>query len=260
MNVASITLVSNGEHSHHLDAGQYTLEGIQKYEKIFGRNFVSTGGLDSTREIVKMLHLKPGMKVLDVGSGIGGSAFHMAQAYEVQVHGLDLSHNMLAIAGERLKELQLEAQVCFEHGDILETDHVAEFDVVYSRDAFLHIADKARLFQILLRVLKPTGLLFITDYCWGEGRHSEEFLRYTAQREYDLHTPADYGRLLKEAGFVKVQTFDKTALFGEYLQLELARLPDDGTIPEIRRSWHEKLARNQRGEQGWGWFMGRKEG
>ncbi len=259
-NVMSNTLQSIEEHSQHLDAGQYTREGIQKYEKIFGKHFISTGGLDSTREIVKLLNLKPGMKVLDVGSGIGGSAFHMAEEYGAQVHGLDLSHNMLSFAQERLKELRLEALVCFEYGDILETRMEAQFDVIYSRDAFIHIAEKARLFQTLLRALKPNGLLFITDYCWGEGEHSDEFLAYVAQREYDLHTPKEYGRLIEEAGFVEVQALDKTALFGEYLHMELEHLPNDGSIPEIRQSWHEKIVRNQRGEQGWGWFMGRREG
>ena len=32
-----------------------------------------------SQEFVKMLHLKPNEKVLDVGSGFGGSAFHMSQ-------------------------------------------------------------------------------------------------------------------------------------------------------------------------------------
>ena len=32
-----------------LDQNQYTARGILKYEKIFGRGFVSTGGLESTQ-------------------------------------------------------------------------------------------------------------------------------------------------------------------------------------------------------------------
>ena len=51
---------------------------------------------------------------------------------------------------------------------------------------------------------------------------------------------------------------DKTSLFGDYLELELAKLPNDGSLSEIRKSWQEKLVRNRKGEQGWGWFMARK--
>lgn len=245
-------------HSAQLDASQYTRESILKYEKIYGHGFVSPGGLDGTREIVKLLNLKPDMQVLDVGSGIGGSAFHMAKEYGVHVHGLDLSHNMLAIAHERLQELNIDSRVTFEFGDILEHTADAVYDVVYSRDAFLHIPEKRLLFQTLKRALKPGGLMFFTDYCWGEGTHSAEFLEYVAQREYDLHTVSDYGKLIAEAGFGEVQAMDKTPLFGDYLELELAKLPNDGSLSEIRKSWQDKLTRNRKGEQGWGWFMARK--
>lgn len=56
-----------------LDDGQYSRNGILRYERIFGETFVSTGGLDTTKEFTAMLDLKPGMKVIDIGCGIGGS-------------------------------------------------------------------------------------------------------------------------------------------------------------------------------------------
>ena len=52
-----------------------------------------------------MLDLKPGQKVLDVGAGIGGSAFLMAQRYGAEVIGIDLSSNMIGIALERAHEI-----------------------------------------------------------------------------------------------------------------------------------------------------------
>ena len=48
-----------------------------RYEKIFGEGYVSSGGPDTTREFVKSLNLRPGDRVLDIGCGIGGGAFHM---------------------------------------------------------------------------------------------------------------------------------------------------------------------------------------
>jgi phosphoethanolamine N-methyltransferase len=259
MDILTSQIIVTKDQSEQLDHGQYTIESIKKYEKIFGHNFISTGGIESTREIVAMLGLKKDMKVLDVGSGIGGSAFHMAQEYGAFVHGLDLSHNMLAIANERMHEFKLNNHVKFEYGDILDFTAESHYDVAYSRDAFLHIKDKAGLFKILLSALKPGGTLFFTDYCWGEGEHSAEFLEYVAQRGYTLHTVKEYGQIIEQAGFVNVQAMDKTKLFGDYLHLELDKLPKDGSMPEIRKSWNEKIVRNQRGEQGWGWFMAQKE-
>ena len=244
-----------------LDSTQYTLASILKYERVYGHNFISPGGLASTQAIIPLLDLQPGMRVLDVGSGMGGAAFYMAETCGVCVHGVDFSQNMVTLAQERLQDLPpaLQALVTFAHGDILDASFEAEFDVVYSRDAFLHIHDKPRLFRTLHRALKPGGLLFFTDYCRGEGTLSPEFLAYVAERGYDLHTPSAYGALIAQAGFAAVQGWDKTAEFGAYLRAELAQMPADDALAGVRQSWEEKWARNQQGEQGWGWFSGRKE-
>merc|ERR1711982_214937 len=71
-----------------LNAGQYKKNGILRYERVFGHTFVSTGGLTTTKDIVDPIGLKPGMKVLDIGCGTGGSAFYMARNYGVDVHGI----------------------------------------------------------------------------------------------------------------------------------------------------------------------------
>merc|ERR1711894_277377 len=64
-----------------LNAGQYKRNGILRYERVFGHTFVSTGGLTTTKDIVDPIGLKPGMKVLDIGCGTGGSAFYMAKNF-----------------------------------------------------------------------------------------------------------------------------------------------------------------------------------
>ena len=89
------------EFQKFLDEQQYSRNGILRYEKIFGQDFVSTGGMDTSREFVKLLNLKTNQKVLDVGCGIGGSAFLMKRDYGAHVRGIDLSNNMIDIANER---------------------------------------------------------------------------------------------------------------------------------------------------------------
>ncbi|KAK2142169.1 hypothetical protein LSH36_988g00035 [Paralvinella palmiformis] len=111
-----------------LDQQQYSRNGILRYEKIFGRHFISTGGLDTTKEFVNMLELRPKQKVLDVGSGIGGSAFYMAK-----VKFLVADATKMSIPAE-------------------------SFDVVYSRDTILHIPDKAALFERFL-ILEKVGFV-----------------------------------------------------------------------------------------------------
>ena len=68
-------------------------------------------------------------------------------------------------------------------GDVTEAGYEAgSFDLVYSRDTVLHIADKAALYRRCLRWLRPGGRLLVTDYCQGEGPLSPQFTRYRDQR------------------------------------------------------------------------------
>ncbi len=61
----------------------------------------AVSGGSCLQEFVSRLGLKPGQRVLDVGCGIGGSCFLMAQQNDVYVHGVDLSVNMVLVALDR---------------------------------------------------------------------------------------------------------------------------------------------------------------
>ena len=93
---------------------------------------------ETTKEFVEKMDLKPGQKVLDVGCGIGGGDFYMAENFDVHVVGIDLSVNMISFALERA--IGLNCSVEFEVADCT-TKHYPEnsFDVIYSRDTILHI-------------------------------------------------------------------------------------------------------------------------
>ena len=248
--------------SDSLDTHQYALDGIRKYEAIYGRHFVSPGGESCARECISRLALKPGDAVLDVGSGLGGSAFLMARECGARVHGIDLSANMVALAKKKCRDEGLEALVTFAEGDCLDLTDSCSYQAVYSRDVILHIEDKPRLIAILREALVPGGRLLFTDYCRGEGRSSDAFEAYVAERGYHLYTVADYDKCLREAGFVEVQAEDWTARFIDIHRQELARLPAAGLATddeaELRLAWREKIARAERGEQCWGFFTARR--
>ena len=85
-----------------------------------------------------MLDLKAGQRVLDVGCGIGGGDFYMAEEFDAEVVGVDLSVNMISFALER--SIGRKCAVEFGVGDCTKIDYPeASFDVVYSRDTILHI-------------------------------------------------------------------------------------------------------------------------
>ncbi|KAI8790401.1 phosphoethanolamine N-methyltransferase [Biomphalaria glabrata] len=253
-----------------LDKQQYSTRSILLYEKIFGRTFVSTGGLETTEEFVDMLNLCPGQSVLDVGGGIGGSAFYMAKNFGVKVTVIDLSSNMIKMALDRAQEVGCGPdEVVFEVGDATKREYPAEsFDVIYSRDVILHIADKLSLFKKLYKFLKPGGKLLISDYCCSPGIHSEEFKAYVKQRGYYLLPPLTYGKLLDKAGFVNVVSEDRTEQFEDILRKEIKRTErnkeeyfkefDEDCYKDLLDGWKDKQSRVQRGEQRWGLFYAEK--
>lgn len=89
-----------------MDGQQYTEQGIRRYEFIFGKTYLSTGGFKTTESYTKLLNLNANSRVLDVGCGIGGSAFYMARQYGCQVHGVDLSSNMISMAVKYQSEME----------------------------------------------------------------------------------------------------------------------------------------------------------
>jgi phosphoethanolamine N-methyltransferase len=206
--------------------GQYSRTGILRYEKVFGEHYISTGGHATTEDLCARLGpaLRPGVRVLDVGSGIGGAAFHLARAYGAKVTGIDLAEEMVAIARDRVVQLGLTDSVTFILGDVLEADFPEPFDVIWSRDAFMHIPDKPRLFSRLYSLMAPGGRLVITDYARGKTPGSPEFEAYIEKTGYSVIEPKQYGELLRAAGFVNVLVDDATDRFVEILRSEEDRL------------------------------------
>jgi phosphoethanolamine N-methyltransferase len=245
-----------------LDSTQYAVESIRQYEAVFGNDFVSPGGQDMALELIEQMELKPKSRVLDVGCGLGGNAFTMAREFDLLVDGIDLSKNMLVMAEQKLTAYGLADRVSVEQGDCLQLDRPEYYDAIYSRDVFLHIPDKSRLFSVFHALLKPGGKLLFTDYCCGEKPWTDEFSDYVDDRGYSLHHLSEYAELIIDAGFTRVESRDITARFIEILQADLTKIDNlklsESVRDKLKQSWLGKLERAGSGDHRWGLFSGLK--
>jgi len=243
---------------------QYSIRGIARYERMFGPGFVSPGGLQVTAELAALLALEPGARVLDVGSGLGGAALHLADRFGAVVVGVDLSQEMIEAAASRARAARATT-VSFVHGDVTRLQFRAgSFDAIWSRDSLLHIADKQALFVRLREWLAPAGRLLITDYGRGPHELSGPFCEYVEASGYHLVDLARYGTALSSAGFERVAVEDRTEQFAAILRAELARLDADRAsfladltaedLAYLRDRWLTKLDFVRRGDLKWGLF------
>ena len=250
--------------------GQYSRTGILRYEKIFGHGYISTGGPETTEALIAKLGnaLKPGVRVLDVGSGIGGAALDLAKRFGAHVMGIDLAPEMIALAHERAAEWHAPDTVKFVIGDILKEKFPEPFDVVWSRDALMHLHDKPTLFKTLFNLLAPGGYLVVTDYARGVGAGSPEFQAYVKSTGYHLVDPASYGKLLEGAGFVEVEAEDATHQFIDIMKREAARLEtnredfvgmfSESDLKYLIERWAMKDGFCRAGDMKWGIYKARR--
>ena len=261
-----MTTSSDSTGQKYDNQGQYSRNGILRYEKIFGEGYVSTGGPATTKRLCAILGsaLQPGARVLDVGSGLGGAAFDLARDYGVDVTGIDLAPEMVDITMERVAASGMPNSVRFQIADILTAEFDQPFDIIWSRDALMHIPDKERLFTKIHSLLKPGGHLVITDYARGAGQRSPEFESYATKTGYHLLDLESYGNVLRQVGFKTVKVEDATQSFDDIIEDEQTRLNAGKAdfikdFPEsdwsyLMDRWEMKQGFIKNGDMKWGIF------
>ena len=126
--------------------------------------------------------LRPGERVLDLGSGSGTDAFYAALAVgeSGRVAGVDFTEEQVAKA-ERLRDAHGFDQVDLHRSTIEELPFEASsFDCVISNGVINLSLRKDRVFEEAARVLRPGGRLAISDIVSGRP------LRETTRRNVDL--------------------------------------------------------------------------
>lgn len=210
---------------------EYDDDSISFLETLWGDGYLSPGGPDEIRAVLDGFELR-GLTVLDVGCGSGGITLSLASDYGAAgVVGVDVEKPVLNKARARAVERGLNDRVQFvriEPGPLPFPDE--SFDVVFSKDAMIHIPDKEALFRDLFRLLRPGGRVLASDWLIAhDDEPSPEMKRYIEQEglSFNMASPERYRRAMLAAGFTDVALRNRNPWYVEVARGELAALEGD---------------------------------
>jgi ubiquinone/menaquinone biosynthesis C-methylase UbiE len=162
------------------------------------------GGRQATVDFAEQFAPRAGMRLLDIGSGIGGPSRYFTETYGCQVTGIDLTDEYVRVAGNLAARVGLSERVTYRQGSALALPfEPASFDGAYMIHVGMNIDDKAALFAAVRRVIRPKGTFGIYDVM----RDRDGSIAFPVPWASDaslsfVASPATYRSLLEQAGFV----------------------------------------------------------
>ncbi len=167
------------------------------YDSIFGR-FYAPGRLAA----IRLMDIKPGQEVLEVGVGTGVSLPHYPG--HARVVGIDISSEMLAKAKERNVNLGLSNVEIYEMDAGRMEFPDRRFDKVIAAHVISVVPEPLKVMKEMVRVCKDEGKVYILNYvgassgvvAWFEGKFQP------VRQALGLGRNVDFGALIADAGLV----------------------------------------------------------
>jgi SAM-dependent methyltransferase len=187
-----------------------------------------TMGRIATGQLVDLIGISSANRVLDAGSGIGGTARFVADRCRCHVTAVDLTEEYCETNRWLNQLVGLDDRISVRHADVPELPVAdAPFDVVFSQHVQMNIADKPRLYREARRVLVSGGRLTLWDIMIGEQGALDYPLPWADQpRASHLATPDELRAVIESAGFVIDHWSDLTDQAGSLMQALLALPPN----------------------------------
>jgi len=184
----------------------------ETYGQDFGQNGWMTG--DEFDRLMPSLGTRPGQHILEVATGSGRPAMHLAQALKCRVTGIDLNPAGIVTATKFAAEAGLADQVRFVAADAnrelpFESD---TFDALVCIDSMNHFVDRPDVLKEWHRVLRPGARAMFTDPVVISGPITSEELAVRSSIGAFLFVPPGVNeRLIQEAGLHLLRQEDVSA-------------------------------------------------
>lgn len=193
-----------------------------------------TGGLQATEHFFGHLDVTPDTKVIDMGSGIGGTARFVAGRFGAHVTGVDLTPEFVETAGALSAMVGLGDKTAFHVGSALQMPVPdGAFDLATLMHVGMNIEDKAALFAEAARVLAPGGTFAVFDVMKAGVDEPLIFpLPWSTLPETSfVASPGTYKDAAASAGFDMVLEHDRADFAKDFMAAAFAAAEESGPSP-----------------------------
>jgi len=197
-----------------------------RFDQLFPFDQLHGAGIAATRDHADRARLKAGMRLLDLGCGVGGCSRYLAAERQCRVAGIDLTPEFVAVARELTRRCGLAPAIEFYEGNALALPFPdASFDHVWCHNVTMNIADKQGLAREVARVLAPGGRFSCMEVAQGPSGIPTYPLPWAMDPATSfLATPAAMRAALEAGGLRVIEQEDITQEALDYAREVAARV------------------------------------
>jgi MPBQ/MSBQ methyltransferase len=191
------------------------------------------GGREATEAIAAQMLLRPGMKLLDIGSGIGGPARYFASAHGCQVTGIDITAEYVRTAKTLSALVGVSSSVQFKQGSATFLPFGNDsFEGAYMFHVGMNIQNKVKLIREVKRVLRSEAIFAVYDVMRiGPGELQYPLPWASKKEESFVATLDDYRRALANEGLSSVAARERNQFALEFFARMRQRNEQQGPQP-----------------------------
>lgn len=186
-------------------------------------------GTDAVDVAMAMIGVDGPGRWLEIGSGLGGPARHIAAYSDLQVTAIELQPEPHKVGSDLTARCGLERQVEHVWADFLDFEAApGSYDAIVSWLALYHIPERERLLEKCFQLLRPGGCFYCEDLIVRSD--IDEQLARELERDLfaiTLRRIDQYQQDVENAGFAVESCKSMSSDWAEYVRVRLARFRGD---------------------------------
>jgi len=213
---------------HRLKEQNIPLDKVSRSD-IAGTDEFHVRGAAVSSELANSIKIQ-GLKVLDVGCGLGGPCRMLADEYNCQTTGIDLSHEYIRTASSLSELVNLNDKTTFIQGNATELPFDDQtFDVVWTQHVQMNIPNKNKFYSEISRVLKPDGYFLFYEILRKEKGEINYPMPWASIADHSfLFKEDEMDLFLNDAGLTKERSTDQTQAGIDFFDKLMVRLKEFG--------------------------------